>query len=195
MKLSRSLGLAAVVLVAGLSTAFAGGYFQNWPVVGGAAYCALFAGDGTTCVENVPAGPSALTGNERIPADTKLPNGNQPQTVLLSPASLGAGPYQYVAPLTGASVTVNAATRNLIIDPAGTIAALTVTTPAASALIDGQAFGMCSSQVVTALTLTAGSGTTVNNAPTAMTVPVTTGAASCPEWIYRQANTTWYRVH
>ena len=44
------------------------------------------------------------------------------------------------------------------------------------------------------LDFTAGSGTTVNNKPTALLVPVTTGGASCVEWVYRATNTTWYRV-
>jgi hypothetical protein len=48
--------------------------------------------------------------------------------------------------------------------------------------------------VNSSLTVTAGSGTTVMNAPTAMLVPVATGAASCVAWIYYAANTKWYRV-
>lgn len=197
MKLSRlGLGFAALVAVTlGSLTAYAGGYFQNWPVVGASAtaYCALFGGNGTTCVENVPAGPSIVTGNELVPADTQLPNGNQPQTVRLPMAALGAGPYQYTAPLTAASVTVLPTSRRVVIDPAGTIAALTLVFPAATTLIDGQLLGICSTQIVTALTLTAGSGTTILNGPTALAVPPATGAGTCYEWTYRLANTSWYR--
>ena len=193
MKLTRfGLGLAALIAVS--TVAHADGMFSKLPVVSGAAYCALYAGDGTTCVGNVPAGPVDLTGNERIPMDTKLPNGNQPQTVLVSPASLNAGPTQYAAPVTTNSITILPTTRQLIVEPAGTIAALTIVFPAASGLVDNQRFGFCSTQIITTLTVTDGSGATVQNKPTAMTVPLATGAASCVEWVYQTAQTKWYRV-
>lgn len=193
MKLTR-FGLGLVALIAATAIAHAEGMFSKLPVVGGAAYCALFAGDGTTCAANVPAGPSALTGNELIPADTKLTGGTSPQTVYVDISTLGAGPTQYSTPLTGATTTVAAGTRQVIINPAGTIAAHTLQLPAASTLTEGQRLGFCTTQVVTSLTVTAGSGTTVSNAPTAMLVPVTTGAASCVEWIYVASATTWFRT-
>lgn len=195
MKLTRLSGLLAVALtVSSIGVAFAGGAFQDWPIVGGAAYCALFTSDGVTCAGNVPAGPTIMTGKELIPADTKLPNGSSPQTVLLSPAAMGVGPYQYTAPLTTASVTVLPTSRRLVIDPAGTIAALTVVFPAATLLSDNQTLGLCSTQVVTALTMTAGTGTTILNGVTALAIPPATGAGTCYEWVYRQANTSWYRT-
>lgn len=196
MKLYLLGGIAALFAVAlAIPVAFgAQGAFANWPVVGGAAYCALFAGDGTTCVGNVPAGPTIVTGNERYPADTVLPNGQSPQTVRVPSAAIGVGPYQYNAPVTTASITVLPTTRRLIIDPAGTIAALTVVFPAATLLVDNQTVGLCSTQVVTALTMTAGSGTTLLNAPTALAIPPATGAGTCYEWTYRLANTSWYRT-
>ena len=43
------------------------------------------------CNNFVPAGPTGLTGNELIPADTNLPNGQQPQTVYI-PTALLVGP-------------------------------------------------------------------------------------------------------
>lgn len=193
MKLRRfGLGLAA--LVAATVAAHAAGMFSNLPVVSGAAYCALYAGDGVTCSGYVPAGPTALTGNERIPADTQLPNGNQPQTVLIDVTSLGAGPTQFSAPLTGTSITIAAQTRQVIVDPAGTIAALTIVTPAAANMVDGQRIGFCTTQIISTLTVTAGTGVTVKNAPTAMLVPVATGAASCVEWIYVASQASLYRV-
>lgn len=192
MKLSR-LGLLAVVLtVSSIGAALAGGLFNNLPQVGGAAYCALYAGDGVTCQGNVPAGPSVTTGLETIPADTNAAQGVSPQTVRLGLASLGALPYQYATPLTATSVTVANTTGKLVLDPAGTIATLTVTLPAAIALIDGQTFEIGSSQTVTALTLTGGSGTTISNAPTAITVSTTANMGF--KLVYRAANTKWYRL-
>lgn len=194
MKLIRRVGLGFAALVAATLTAHANGMFSNLPVVSGSAYCALYAGDGTTCSGYVPAGPTAVTGNERIPADTKLSNGVNPQTVLLSPASMGFGPTQYSAPLTGTSITILPTTRQVVVEPAGTIAALTIVTPAASAMVDGQRIGFCTTQIISTLTVTAGSGVTVKNAPTAMLVPVATGAASCVEWVYVASQTSLYRV-
>jgi len=195
MKLSR-LGIGFAALIAATAIAGAAGMFNNLPVVGASstAYCALYAGDGTTCVGYVPAGPTVITGNELIPADTQIANGASPQTVRIKPASLGVGPYQYTAPLTGTSVTVAATSRRLIINPAGSITALTVVFPAASVLVDNQTFGLCSTQVVTGLTLTAGAGSTILNGPTALAVPPATGAGTCYEWVYRLANTSWFRV-
>lgn len=186
----KRLGLGLIVTVAMLTSAIA----QQWPnvpIVNGASYCQSTVNG--VCVSTIPAGP-ALTGNETLPLDTNLANGASPQTAKIDVTSLGVGPYQYSAPLTAASITVLANTRHLIIEPAGTIAALTVVFPAASGLLDNQTFGLCSTQIVTTLTTTAGSGTTVLNAPTALVVPVATGNASCPEWVYRLSNTTWYRV-
>lgn len=192
MKLIRQIGLLAVILTVSVTAALAGGMFQNYPVVGSVAYCVLFAGDGTTCAGFEPAGPTIVTGNERVPADTVLPNGSGPQTVRLPLAAIGALPYQYAAPLTGATVAVAATTGALVLDPAGTIATLTVTLPAASALIDGQKLALSSSQTVTALTVTAGSGTTISNSPTALTIS-TTGNYGY-QFVYRQANTKWFRL-
>jgi hypothetical protein len=185
-----SIGLAALLACVGL--AIAGGNFNYWPIVGGAAY--QCSNNNGTQVCTVPAGPSIITGNEYIPADTNLPQGIAPQTILFTPANLGAGPYQYSAPLTGASVTILPQSRRLVIDPAGTIAALTVVFPAATLLVDGQMLGLCSTQVVTALTLTAGTGSTILNGPTALAIPPATGAGTCYEWTYRLANTSWYRT-
>lgn len=193
MKLVRFIA-GAVALLGVTTAAYADGMFAKLPIVSGAAYCALFAGDGVTCAGNVPAGPTVLTGNERIPADTRLSGGVSPQTVLISPATLNAGPSQYSVPVTTNSITILPTTRQVIVDPAGTIAALTLVTPAAAALVDNQRIGFCSTQIITTLTVTAGTGVTVKNAPSAMLVPVATGAASCIEWMYVASQAALYRV-
>jgi hypothetical protein len=195
----KKLTLSAVALLACFGIAYAGGAFQGYPAVGGngATNCLSFGNNGV-CNQFQPAGPSAITGNETIPADTNVQGAGSvgnPATVSIPLASLGLGNYVYEAPLTGVSITIAATTRTLIIEPAGTIATHTVVLPASTALVDGQAFGLCSTQIITALTITPGSGTTVSNTQTATIVPLGTGAAACPEWIYRQANTTWYRTH
>lgn len=195
-------GLAAILVLGG--GAIAAGMFPGFPIVGYPAYCISFLMNPTTGVATTtcngpqtPAGPATITGNELIPADTQLSQGQAPQTVLITPASLGAGPYVYNAPLTGASITLTNLQRRLVLEPAGTIATLTVVFPAAATLIDGQLISLCTTQIVTALTITPGTGTTVNNTVTALLVPVATGAASCPEWVYRELTATtgtWYRT-
>lgn len=201
----RTKLVAGLVAVAISSVAvYAAGIFAGYPIVGYPAYCLSFLMNPvtglptTTCNgPQAPAGPTIITGNELIPADTQLSQGRTPQTVLITPASFGAGPYQYAAPLTGASLTMTNLQRRLVLEPAGTIAALTVVFPTAASLIDGQLISLCSTQIVTALTITPGVGTTVLNTVTALAVPALTGAASCPEWIYRELTATtgtWYRT-
>jgi hypothetical protein len=106
MKLTRLSGLLAAALTVGLiAPALAGGQFGNLPIVGGAAYCALYAGDGTTCQGNVPAGPSALAGTEKIPADTGLASGASPQTVVVTPNTLEIYKRAASALTDGATIT------------------------------------------------------------------------------------------
>lgn len=59
---------------------------------------------------------------------------------------------QYAAPTTGQTVTANAGVRILFINPAGTLATLTVVLPASP--VEGQDFIVCASQILTALTIT-----------------------------------------
>ena len=191
MKMVRSLLLGAGVAALGAVVAFGGQWNNSFPIVNGASFCATTIN--ATCRSTIAAGP-ALTGSETFPADTNVASGGMPQTVQVPIRTVGLGPYVYNAPLTGASITLTATTRRLIVEPAGTIAELTVVTPAASALLDNQLLGLCTTQIVSTLTVTAGTGTTVSNAPTALLVPVATGAGSCVEWVYRASNTTWYRV-
>lgn len=198
MKLSfRSAAATLAAIVASVAVALAAGNFSTYPIVGNPAFCsgnviAGVPGTATVCDSNVPAGPAALTGNELIPADTGLPSGQQPQTVVVPARLLGGGATQFATPLTGASLTAAAGETTMLLDPAGTIAALTVTLPAVGGLIDGQKWRLASSQTVTALTLTPGSGTTIAQAPT--TITVSTTAPYNYEFVYRASTTKWYRL-
>lgn len=187
----RKLGLATVALIAMVGLALASGLWHGFPIINGASYCSSYVN--ANCVNTVAAGP-ALTGLETIPVDTHAPNGQAPQTALLSLQDIGSGIYDYEVPVTTNTITETNLMNQLIIDPAGTLAALTVVLPAATTLVDGQQWGMCTTQIISALTLTAGSGTTVKNAPTALLVPVATGAASCFRMRYVLSKTAWYRV-
>lgn len=73
--------------------------------------------------------------------------------------------YQTLVPLTGFTVTVADKKTGLFLNPAGTLAAGTITLDASP--VDGQEIVICSSQIVTSLTLNGG-GTTVLGAITAL---------------------------
>lgn len=86
----RNMLVAGAAMVAASSVAWAAGLFQGFPIVGGAAYCTSFLVNPLTGVATtncngpaVPAGPTTLTGNELIPADTTLTQGQNPATVLI----------------------------------------------------------------------------------------------------------------
>ena len=93
---------------------------------------------------------------------------------------------QYATPTTGQTVTVAAveADVRVIINPAGTLLALTVTMPTAP--FTGQKVELCSTQAVTTLTMTA-AGTIVGG--------LTSFAVnSFGTWTYYSPNTAWYRT-
>jgi hypothetical protein len=86
----------------------------------------------------------------------------------------------YSAPLTGATVAMSTTTSNNIINPAGTLAALTVTLPATP--VDGQVCRILFTQAVTALTMTGVTpGLSAAVAGTTYTLR------------YRTASATWFR--
>lgn len=195
----KKILLIVATFLMGASAAF-GQAFPNYPTVGVPAdtQC-LSYGNNDRCTQYRPAGPDTLTGDETVPADTNADGGQNPQTVRVPVTAIGGGKLIVSAPLTGASIALDAQTRQLIINPAGTIATLTVTMPAASAtMVDGSRIGICSTQIVTALTLAGGTGNTFNPAvQTATLVPVVTGAASCTEYIYSKTSATagvWFRT-
>jgi hypothetical protein len=202
----KKLGLALLALaaLAGASyaqyTTQAGGQGAGLPTVNVPAdtQCLRY-GNGGVCSAYAPAGPTAITGYETVIGDTHSAAGSVPQTVNIPLTAIGGGKLTVSAPLTGATINLDAQTRQLIVNPAGTIAALTVNMPAASAtMVNGSRIGICGTQVVTALTLGGGTGNTFSpTQPTAMLVPVVTGAASCFEFIYSKTSATagvWYRT-
>jgi hypothetical protein len=192
--IKKLLATIALISIPALAVA------QQWPnipIVGGGSYCSSTIQG--TCANTVPAGP-AMTGNETIPADTNLAGGAAaPQTVKIPARLLDGGTLVVSVPLTGDTLTVTAQERQRIVNPAGTIATLTINLPAAAAtMYNGQRIGICGTQIVTALTLGAGTGNTFNpTQPTAMLVPVVTGAASCFEFVYSKTSDTagvWFRT-
>lgn len=204
MKLTRLAGLLAVAVTVGSTVAYAAGYFPGFPIVGGAAYCQGVSNysvsvtvPGTlptpnNCNSTVPAGPSIVTGNELVAADTSLANQN-PATVYLPMASLNALPLT-VSTLVSANTTQLTATNvtgGYVLHSTGTITGAQIWLPPAP--IDGQQFVIGGDQTVSTLTLAAGgAGQTIGNNPTVMTVSTT--APYGYRLMYNAALTKWIRL-
>lgn len=94
--------------------------------------------------------------------------------------------YDYQAFTTGFSYTFALGVTTLIAQPAGTLAAGTITMPAAP--VDGMTIAFSSSQAITALTVSANAGQSIVSAVT------TLAAGGGAKYIYRATNTTWYRT-
>lgn len=168
----KKLGLSVLALTLTAGLAIAGGAFQGFPLVGGdgVSNC-LSYGNNNVCNQYQPAGPSDVPPLSTLPADTNI-QGSGLSTVAI-PLSLTGAVVQNASPLTATTVAVVQGTNKLVLTPAGTIAALTVTLPAATLLLDGQEFSLYTNNTVTALTLTPGTGTTV-------TPSITTATAAAP---------------
>ena len=91
-----------------------------------------------------------------------------------------------VVPTTGFTNTIANTTSYYVIEPAGTLATGTLTMPASP--VNEQVVTITSTQTITALTHSPNTGQTLKGA---LTTIAANGNAS---WIYRTANTAWYRV-
>lgn len=91
---------------------------------------------------------------------------------------------QYATPTTGQTVTIGSTgSTRLILNPAGTLVALTVTFP--STPTDGDYVSLCSSQAITTLTMNGG---TVIGALT------TAAIGTFASYIYNATTTSWFRI-
>lgn len=186
----------------GLSTiAYAAGLWPTLPIVGGATYCAgtsssatgTIIGLVTGCPNQVPAGPTIVTGNEQIPADTRLSGGAAPQTVLVPMASLNALPLTFVTVTSSSPATVTAANTSggVCYNATGTITSANITLPLAP--IDGQQYQVCANYTITTLTVAAAAGSTLSvTTPTVLTASTTVSQGYT--FIYNLASTKWFRL-
>jgi hypothetical protein len=92
--------------------------------------------------------------------------------------------YDYQVSTTGFSYTFAAGTQVLVINPAGTLATGTITMPASPS--DGMTITFSSTKIITALTVNANTGQTINNAVT------TLAAGQSASYVYRTASTAWF---
>jgi hypothetical protein len=101
-----------------------------------------------------------------------------------------AGPTYYTGvvkttPLTGATVTFAATQRTALVVPAGTLATLTVTLPACASANNGDERWIITSQIITALTVSAAAGSVVSP-------PAVTTAGGHYMFHCYGADTAWY---
>lgn len=188
--LKRMVLIAAATLLS--VSAFAQTTFvPNFPIVGGSSYCSSTVNG--TCVNTVPAGPTAVTGNEFVPADTSLTQGANPSSVKMSMRALNAAPvtYNLCAAAACGSVTVGNNSGGILFDYSTTIDSATVVTPLSP--MDGQRFVIASPYTITSLTVTANTGSTL-----AVTTPtVLTASTTVPqgyEFMYVSSTAKWYKV-
>lgn len=92
--------------------------------------------------------------------------------------------YDYQTPTTGFSYTFAAGTQTLVMNPAGTLAAGTITMPAAPS--DGMTITFSSTKQITAVTLNGNTGQTVVGGVSYL--PANTSVA----YVYRSASTSWF---
>jgi hypothetical protein len=93
--------------------------------------------------------------------------------------------YSYNTPTTGATVTISSGKETAIINPSGTLAALTVALPGCTSGYDGSIARFASTQIITTLTVTAASGSVVG---AVSTLALGRGQG----FICDGTNTTWY---
>jgi hypothetical protein len=185
--MKKLLSTFALVIGLGVIGAIAQ-YWPSLPIVGGGSYCSAY-GNGNVCTQTVPAGP-AMTGNETVPADTNLTQGQYPSSVKINVTSLGGGAIAIVDG-DATTYTVAPGVSTVILTDSNTITSSAITTPAAP--VDGQYLRISSTQTVTTFSLTANSGQSLGST-TPSVITASTTVAYGYEWIYRKSNATWYRV-
>lgn len=186
-----SLAVLACLAVIGSGFAVAGIWNNSFPIVGGAAYSCGSVNAVSNCT--VSAGPTAVTGNELVPADTGLTGGRNPQTVVMSMRALNAAPvtYNLCAGAACGSVTVGNNSGGIQFDYSTTIDSATVVTPLAP--MDGQRFVISSPYTITSLTVTANTGSTLAvTTPTVLTASTTVSQGY--EFMYVSSTAKWYKV-
>ena len=95
--------------------------------------------------------------------------------------------YDFQVFTSGFSYTFPSGTQTLIINPAATLAGGTITMPASP--VDGMVITITTTQQITALTLNGNTGQSIGGTQTTQ-MP----ANSAISFVYRLANTTWYRI-
>jgi len=173
-KIKISLAAFAAIAFAGIAYAqTTGGFWSNWPIVGGASYSCGSVNAVSNCT--VPAGPTDMTGTETFPANTGLSGGSTPQNVLVTAASLNANPITFVTVTSSNPTAISASNLSggVVYVATGTITAANITLPASPR--NNQQYAISSNRTITTLSVAAASGDAIasNTSPTALTASTT----------------------
>ena len=202
--LKKVLAALSAVIVAS-TAAYAVGLWPGLPILGGPSYCAGYSVFNTTntvpgtlptpnqCSSTVPAGSSAFTGNEAVPADSyglaQNASGSQPgpTTQLISVLQLGNGGFQNL-PSTSSATSVTVLPTTSVLFENATVTNPTITFTAAP--LQGQQFTLVwGANLTTGITTAAGAGSTC--LPACGAISGTT-AGTTHKWIYE--GTIWYQI-
>lgn len=167
------IGLAGFALIAFAGIAIGQqGLWPNFPIVGGSSYSCGSVNGVSNCT--VPAGPTSITGNETIPANTNLSQGRSPQNVLLNPSSLNINPVSFVTVTSSSPSGISASNINggVIYTSAVVITAANITLP--SSAMHGQQYAVSANRNITTLSVSAASGDSMasNTAPTSLSANI-----------------------
>ena len=189
------LPVIAAGLILGSLAAYAEGIFPDYPTVGEASRCtATSTGPtGQVCTTTVPAGPTAVTGLEKIPADTKIAGGSQPQTVLMSMRALNAAPLTYTlcTSATCGTFVLGNNSGGILFDYTTTITSATVQAPPAP--MDGQQVTIAATYTISTLAFTANTGQTLSvTTPTVLTASTTVPQGYSFQYV--ASTKKWYRI-
>lgn len=200
MKKRISLTIAlGLFLTAG--AAIAGGQWMGFPIVGVPANTVCEStGNNGVCNQYVPAGPTAIPPTATIPADTQLPNGQNPQTVRVPVTFFAQAMGNAQVVTTNASVAIADGT-NVLISSQGVATIALVNLPPNPANNQVVTIANAGSGVLTltSIAVASGSGQSIvgGAAPATLAIQTNNAAAaalSSVSYIYQAANTTWYRI-
>lgn len=194
----KKLALASLFLIGSIGAALAQA-FPAYPTVGVPADTeCLRYGNNNVCNAYRPAGPTALTGKETVPADTNLAGGQNPQTVRIDIGSLGGGAIVTNATTgVGQNITVADGVSNYIYTGAGTATFATFVLPPNPSPNQSFCLINAGTGALTTTSITVGTVGQLIVGTTATTVPVMTATGTVVGtvcWIYNTSNTTWYRI-
>ena len=189
-KLKITLASFALIAFAGIAIGQSG-LWPNFPIVGGSSYSCGSVNGVSNCT--VPAGPTTLTGNETIPANTNLSQGRSPQNVLIKPANLNANPITFVTVTTPPSgISASNVDGGVVYTSSTTITSANITLPLSA--IQGQQYRVSSNRTITTLSVEAPAGDTMATNTTPTTLTATTVSPNGYTFIYNKTGLTWHRL-
>jgi len=196
----KKIGFGILALALSANVSFAQSVFSQFPTIGvpDSTEC-LSYGNNSVCNQYRPAGPTTLTGNETVPANTNLSGGGQPQSVLIDVNTLGAGAITFNSTTgTGQNPVVTNGVSNYFYTGAGTATFATFTFPSAPSQGQRLCLYNAGTGILTLTSLVATGKTLVGTTPTSIPVAVASGAQATVTnagicYLYDNPTLSWYR--